>query len=171
MIERQSPSIFMTIPDSVIEMFRDAGWHAGRRVTVPKMAPPDHPAYDILAQFGELHVGECHAGEECATGDIQFMLCSPNSNIDEWSKLLSTRLVGVAGVHRYHGELYMSETGIWFHFSDIDGEMCYLADSFGAAVERLLLGRRLRPMLRPEQSEIYIYGERIVSDDPRIYHY
>ena len=153
-------------------MFVAAGWSPTRRVAVPRQVLVGHPAYDVLAEFGGLRVGHVGSGEECASSDVSFhQVPEGNSLVQAWSRLLQTQLEGVAEVHNAHGELYMDSTGRVFEVSLIDDAFCFVGSSFTEAIERLLLGRRCRPVLKPGERRTSIYGETIVSDDPRVYRF
>jgi hypothetical protein len=160
------------LPHDVRHFFIAAGWHVGRRVTIPSEVPSNHPAAVILSEFSGLTVGQTGAGEECATSDVEFRPIWPDDGIlDIWGGLLKTRLIGVAEYYHRHGELYVDDYGRWFAASLMDDTFCFEGDSFSEAMERLLLGRRCRPMLRPDQSQVSSYGEVFSSDDPRVYKY
>jgi hypothetical protein len=133
-------------------LFEAAGWYPGRSVPVPPSVPDDHPARAVLAEFGNLTVGHCGPGEECATSDIVFKAVdSSDADIVAWANLLRTHLIGIAEVCHSHGELFMDEHGRCFHRSCVH-DAFWLEGSFAEAVERLLLGRQGgHPMLRPGQ--------------------
>jgi hypothetical protein len=38
-------------------------------------------------------------------------------------------------------------------------------------MERLLLGRRSQPMLRPDQQSVVMYGEEFTADHPGVYRF
>src|SRR5688572_16462452 len=97
------------LPETVRSRFIAAGWYPGRRVAVSAAVPPDHPAAAILAAFGGLTVTpDRKTGEECAPDDLVFREFCPDQSItDVWGRLLGTQLLGVADVHRGHGELYV----------------------------------------------------------------
>ena len=88
-----------------------------------------------------------------------------------WGELLATELVGIAEVTNRHAELYVDRSGRCFCYSNVDDGFRFEGSSFGEAIERLLLGRCSRPMLRPEQRTVWHYGEEISADDPRVYKY
>lgn len=53
-----------------------------------------------------------------------------------------------------------------------DGDtFSFVGNSFAEAAETILLGKRLRPMLRPDQDAVKLYGERFVADSPELYRY
>ena len=54
-------------------------------------------------------------------------------------------------------------------YSQIHDAFWFGGASFNEAIERMLLGRRSRPMLRPDQNVVQMYGEEIRADDPRVY--
>ena len=160
------------LPESVRPLFLEGGWQPGRQVSVSSEIPPRHSASSVLAEFAGLRIGRSGPGQECAASDIAFHeLDQKNAIAGLWSELLQTKLIGVADVHNAHSELYVSTDGRWFKLSLIDDEMCYVGSSFSEAMERILSGRRCRPMLRPGQQTITFYGEKIMSDDPRVYRY
>jgi len=161
------------LPESVKSRFIAAGWHPARRVTVPSSVPADHPAAAILAMFGGLTVTPAReAGEECATDDLAFQELEPDEPATGvWGVLLGTRLIGVAEMHRGHGELYVAGDGRCFGRSLVHDAFYFEGASFPEAMERSLLGRRSRPMLRPDQSSVTLYGIQYTADSPEIYRY
>ena len=160
------------LPVSVRRLFIAAGWHPGRTSSQALGVSLDHPAAAILAEFGGLHVGQSRTGEECATSDVAFKHLRPEEFVlDVWGKLLATELVGIAEVHNRHEELYVDRSGRCFSYSNVDDGFRFEGSSFSAAIERLLLGRCSRPMLRPEQRTVWHYGEEISADDLRVYKY
>jgi hypothetical protein len=161
-----------SLPSSVEPLFLAAGWSPGRRIAVPEQIPAHHPACQVLAEFGGLNVGRTGLGEECAASDIAFrQLVGDSSFVRFWSEQLHACLIGVAEVHNAHGELYVDTIGRWFVLSLTNDSICFTGSSFSEAMERLLLGRLCRPMLRPDQDKVSIYGKIITADDPRVYHY
>jgi hypothetical protein len=44
-------------------------------------------------------------------------------------------------------------------------------ESFAEAAERSLFGRRVRPLLRPDQSSVTLYGHLFTADSPQLYRY
>jgi SUKH-3 immunity protein len=160
------------IPLSVRYMFLAAGWSVNRQVQVPTSVPAIHPAHPILQEFGGLRVGRTGPGQECAASDVAFQEIPSDSKLVRfWSDLLRTQLIGVAEVHNRHGELYLDSDGRWYTIGISDDAMCFVGSSFEEVMERLLLGHRCRPMLRPGQKQVTLYGEVIASGDPRVYRY
>lgn len=157
-------------PESVRRLFTDAGWYPARKMPVPARIPTGHPAEVVLERFGGLTVGRCGAGEECATSDVAFRDLGPaDPDVLSWSELLGTPLAGVAEVHHSHGELYVGGCGRYFGRSCIHDAFYFEGASFGEAVERLLLGRRSRPILRPGRQSVTLYGIRYTADHPDVY--
>jgi hypothetical protein len=161
----------LAVPQTVRPLFLAAGWYAGRRVTVSPEIPVDHPAARILAAFGGLTVGRPQAGEDCATDDVEFGELHTDPSIAEWSQLLGTQLVGIAEVHHRHGEWYASGDGRVFGRSCIHDAFWLAGETFGEAVERSLLGRRVSPLLRPDQQSVSLYGNTFTADSPGVYRY
>jgi hypothetical protein len=126
---------------------------AGNRGAVDGRVPQLHPAYDVLQELGGLHVGRSELGGiECARSDLEFCFCEADQDVlSTWSDLLRSRLIEVAEVHNRHGWLIVDEAGRCFGASQIHDAFYFEGHTFGEAVERLLLGRRAGPMLRPDQ--------------------
>lgn len=158
---------------SVVDLFVAAGWHPGRRVAVPSTVPADHVAASILAEFGGLIVNPyLRAGEECAPSNITFQTHGrDDAATGVWGALLRTVLVGIAEVHNGHGELYVAADGRCFGRSLIHDAFYFEGASFPIAAERMLLGRRAKPMLRPDQSVVTLYGFQYTPGSPETYRY
>ena len=88
-----------------------------------------------------------------------------------WGGLLGLRLVGIADVHNAHAELYVAADGRCFESSCIHPAFYFRGASFAEAVEGMLLGQRARPMLRPGQESVTLYGERFTENSPELYRY
>jgi hypothetical protein len=163
----------VVVPESVRTRFVAAGWFPNRRVAVPSAIPTEHPAAAILAAFSGLTVIPDHdTGEECAPDDLAFHYLEAEESITRvWADLIGTRLVGVAEVHRRHGELYVATDGRCFGRSNMHDAFYFQGASFADACERAMLGRRSRPMLRPDQSSVMLYGVRYTRGSPDVYRY
>ena len=159
------------LPNSIRPIFAEAGWKPGRRISVCPVVPLKHPAHSVLAEFGELTVGENGSGEECAKHSLSFGYIEPDRAVLRWANLLQTQLIGVAEIENGHAELYVDASGRWFFASCIRDAFAFEGVSFAEAMERELLGRRCMPMLRPDQSRVVMWGEEFTSDDPRVYRY
>jgi hypothetical protein len=166
--------VFMIqLPDSVQQDFVAAGWHPGRQVEVSAEVPAGHPAWEILKAFGGLVIPE----REPEPGwpvieEFVFGLLTPvPAIISDWERFLHSRLVGIAEVHSGHAELYIDATGRCFGLSLMHDAFYFHGSSFVDAVEGLLTRRRSRPMLRPGQSSVMLYGERYTATSPELYRY
>jgi hypothetical protein len=161
------------LPESLRSLFLAAGWYPSRRVAVSTNVPARHPAAAILAEFGGLTVKpNREAGEECAPEDLAFGELFLDESITEvWAGLLGTRLVGVAQVHHYHAEWYLSTDGRCFGRSCVHDAFYYVGESFAEAVERAMLGRRSMPLLKPGQDSITVYGQQFTAESPEVYRY
>jgi hypothetical protein len=157
--------------ETVRPVFVAAGWTSGRRVDLSASVPLDHPASAILAEFGGLTVGDGGAGQECAKTTLAFKYVESERSIAVWADLLQVRLVGVADASHGHGELYVDDSGGYYLASAVHDAFSFAGASFAEAMERLLLGRRSRPMLRPDQANVVLYGEAFTAADPRVYKY
>ena len=162
----------MDIPVSVQTLFMAAGWQSGRRARVDGRVPERHPAYSILQEVGGLHVGRSDTGIECARSDLEFSFCEVDQEILlTWGELLRSQLIEVAEVGNRHGWLIVDEAGRCFGASQIHDAFYFEGQTIGEAVERLLLGRKARPMLRPDQHRVDLYGEVFTRGHPAIFEY
>jgi len=159
-------------PETVRQSFIDAGWRPGRSVDVPAAVPAGHPARDVLAAFGGLVILEREPEEGWPViEEFVFGILQTTRYIRVWERLLRSRLVGVARVHSDHAELYMDVTGRCFGRSLMHDAFYFHGESFAEAVEGRLLGRRARPMLRPGQPSVTLYGVPYTADSPELYRY
>jgi hypothetical protein len=158
------------LPASVRPLFEAAGWFPGRHTSASVTLSAHHPAASFLAEFGGLKVtpGE-YEGEECAPNDMDIHEVTPDAFIKVWSKLLRTDLIGVAEVHYRHGELFVAEDGRCFGRSNIHPAFYFEGSTIAEAVERQLLGRRAKPMLRPDQRLVTLYGVTYTEKSPELY--
>jgi hypothetical protein len=137
------------------------------------LIPTGHPAAEILAEFGGLTVGLGSPGTKGAATDIVFEHTLPDApeDIVTWSKLLGSPLIGVAEYSRRHMALYADDLGRLFGLSIVHDALFFNGQTFGEAMERLVLGRHSQPLLRPDQSSVRAYGEEITADHPSVYRY
>ncbi|RYC46893.1 SUKH-3 domain-containing protein [Pectobacterium zantedeschiae] len=166
--------MFIEIPKSVFPLFHAAGWPHVEPQSVPPFVPENHPAADILHAFGGLTVGQSGAGEECASGDIIFggsEDLQEDETLLEWQGILNTTLILIGETHHSHAALLMDSAGACYGMSFIHEAFWFEGESFEVAVECILLGRKGKPMLRPDQSSISVYGETITADHPSVHHY
>ncbi|MFC5455695.1 hypothetical protein [Prosthecobacter fluviatilis] len=128
---------------------------------LPEWIPQDHPSRDILSKlWGQRR------------GSIDFKLldrCYYSKEVLEWESLLKTTLVGVGEVDHGHGEFYVASDGRCFGLSCVHDAFYYYGDSFEKYRLRALLGRRARPMLRPEQTSVTLYGIDYTKESPETY--
>ena len=161
------------LPNSIRPLFVAAGWHPGRQVPVPASVR-DHPAVAILASFTGLSVlPERTSGQQCAASDLAFGWLDPEDIPPpaEWEVLLGSRLVGIAEVQRGHGSLFVAADGRCFGSSHVHDAFYFEGGTFAEAAEGLLLGRRARPMLRPDQASVMLYGVTYTQSSPEVYSY
>jgi SUKH-3 immunity protein len=157
------------LPTSIGDVFVSAGWRPGRKVAVSAEVPVNHCAYALLSEFGGLKVGQAGSGAECATAGIEFRFVESDEVVDSWARLLDTCLVGVGEAQSGYVDLFVDTAGQWFGVSSTDHAAWFIGRTFADAVERLLKGYRLQPILRTGQKQVTAYGEVISANDPRIY--
>jgi hypothetical protein len=165
-----------SFPPDVLDALRGVGWKPGRRDTETvqrlerEQIPAGHPAFATLSEMGALTFGEAGSGEECAKSNVYFdLLTDRDENAVRWSDILQTRLVGLGWTHNSHGQLLMAEDGRVFENSTVHDAFCFLGADLAEALTRLFRGLRARPMLRPDQTEVTLYGDRFTADAPSVY--
>lgn len=147
------------LPDTVKPLFIHAGWHPGRSIAIPENVPADHPAAAILSEFSGLHVGTCGEGEECAKADVCFTpMLGEEGSAPAWEALLRERLICIAQHSEFNVLLFVGATGRCFGKSEVHDAFSYEGGTFPEAIERILIGRCARPMLRPDQESVHLYG-------------
>lgn len=163
----------MQLPPAVRQWFLDAGWYPGRCVRVPRAVPRGHPAHAVLAAFGGLILPEREpeAGWPVIEELVFAALTRDPTITGVWGRLLRSTLVGIARVHSDHAELYMDATGRCFGRSLMHDAFYYHGASFEETIEGFYEGRRSRPMLRPGQSSVTLYGLRFTAESPELYRY
>jgi len=161
------------LPESIRQQFIDAGWHPGRSVAVPACVPAGHPACEVLAAYGGLIILEREPAEDWEPSqELVFRELHPYPEVAVlWGQLLQTRLVGIASVDNDHGEFYIASDGRCFGSSNMHDAFYFDGETFAEAVEGMLLGRWSRPMLRPDQQSVTLYGKRYTRTSPELYHY
>ena len=160
------------LPGAVRRFFVEAGWYPGRSVPVPTSVPRDHPAWEVLSALGGLTILRRYGPEWPPIEELEFGPLDPCPDITGvWGGLLGSRLVGIAEVHNAHGELYLAADGRCFGSSRVHDAFYFEGESFAEAVEARLLGRWARPMLRPGQEYVTLYGERFTADSLELYRY
>ena len=121
-----------------------------------------------------MKVGECGAGEQCARSDIVFgrnEQLEQDDVVQEWQSLLATTFVCIGEVHHSHAVLFIDSSGACYQSSLIHEAFSFEGPSFEVAVERILLGRKGQPMLRPDQHSVSMYGETFTKSHPTVYRY
>ncbi|MEM8882790.1 MAG: SUKH-3 domain-containing protein [Planctomycetota bacterium] len=165
----------LVIPENVRSLLERAGWSPDRRVELSadclNAVEGGHPAGPILESLTGVSIESGGAGIECATSDVAFQWLggNPHEKVQTWAGLLGTQLVGVAEVHHAHGELYVAADGRCFGMSMIHDAFWLEGESFGEAVDRLARGLRSRPMLRPEQTSVRMWGVEFDRASPELY--
>ena len=157
-------------PPSISSLFEQAGWLPGRAVAVSTRVPSGHPARALLCSFAGLRVGVSGPGLECAASDIAFRDRDSEFDVESrWSPCLGSQLICVGGQHNEHGELFIDSLGRVFGASLVHDAFWLEGENVWAGIENVLLGRRSRPLLHPDQDAVMLYGQRFVRGDPGIF--
>mgnify|MGYP007070479173 CR=1 FL=1 len=128
---------------------------------LPEWIPQDHPSRAILSKL---------SGRR--RGSIVFKLldrCWYSKEVLEWESLLHTTLVGLGEVEFHHGEFYVASDGRCFGLSCVHDAFYFEGESFKKYWLRKFLGSRARPMLRPDQSSVMLYGIVYTRESPETY--
>jgi SUKH-3 immunity protein len=133
---------------SITKILKDGGWYEGRHVADTLVWPSEYVVFDrafeILDEFGGLHIGKAGEGINMATSDVNFDSAYTGglqSVVKTYEESLHTRLYPVADCHNSHFFLLADEKGACYAYS-FDDTLIYFADSFEETLEMLLLGIR-----------------------------
>lgn len=139
----------------------------------PGLCAADHPAWAVLAAFGNLKFIEGQWAPDSEPMEQLAIGAMYHSSLKTWSKLLRSQLVGIADVDNKHAELFLAADGRCFGLSSVHDAFWFEGISFEEVVEGILLGRPdlSRPMLRPDQESVIWCGKRFTADSPELYRY
>ena len=152
------------VPPSLAPLFREAGWHSGRRTAVADGIPRGHPAHALFAELGGLAL---HRGGSELIG-FRLSAFADDARAAAWERELGTLMVCIAETENAHATLYLDTLGRCFANSLIHPCFSYGGGSFGEALERLLSRRRFRPMLLEDEEEVRFYGETLTRADGEV---
>jgi hypothetical protein len=136
----------MNTEQYINKLFLNAGWHEGREFKVKKQILKSfNAAYKnavaVLAEFGDLNVGEVGAGRELSASDISFRADTFDfgSEFHNYWVSLETSLFAFATAHHDHMLLLVDDNNDFYIFTDPD-EQLYKVGSFEETLKRVLLG-------------------------------
>ncbi len=159
-----------TLPQQLHAFFERSGWHEGRRAVLPTWLPAGHPAAEVLSAFGGLTVEPAPEGVERAPSQLHFRPIA-SDGLANWEEVLVTTLVGIADIEGGYAELYMDAEGRCYCNSCMCDAFSYVGASFFEAALRKLVGLRSKPMLRPDQEFVHLYGLKYTQESPELYRY
>jgi hypothetical protein len=131
------------------------------RTSFPDWVPLDHPARAILERKEGKHRGR-----------IIFKLLNRedySQNIPVWESVLESRLVGIGEVDHGHEQLFIASDGRCFGESAVHDAFYYHAASLLRFQFMQLFRMRSRPMLRPDQECVALYGSTFTRKSPEVY--
>jgi hypothetical protein len=134
------------------------------RPPLPDWIPLDHPAHALLSR---------RQGKR--RGRISYRpldLDEYSPNIPTWESLLQVRLIGIGEFGHGYQLLFLASDGRCFSEDIVDGDVFYYeAKSLVQFHLMPLLGKRSRPMLRPDQDSVMAYGFTMTRESPEVYPY
>ena len=136
----------MDTEEYITKLFVDAGWHEGRQVetkslTLSSSSSAYKNAIAVLAEFGDLDVGQVGPGRELSASDISFRT-EPfdfGSEFHNYWQSLDVALFAFASAHHDHMLLLVDDQNNFYIFTDPD-EQLYKVGSFEETMKRVLLG-------------------------------
>lgn len=132
------------------------------RTSFPDWVPLDHPARAVLTQ---------KQGKR--RGRITYRLLERDEyspNIPIWESLLGIRLIGIGEFSNGYELLFLASDGRCFSEDIVAGDVfCYQAESLLRFKLMPFLGRRSRPMLRPDQDSVVSRGITLTRKSPEVY--
>ncbi len=166
-------SALFDFSEDVTEWLRKHNWHEDRRIEVPAWIPSGHPAESILASFGGLVL--LRPDDEFPDDpivEIEFQLLPPNDKVvNTWSNLLRSTVVGIGYGHSHHEKLYVDSRGRLYAASLMHDAFYLRGISLADSLHNLLIDARAKPMLRPDQRSVRLYGQEFTRNSPEVFRY
>jgi len=165
------PSL-MNLDPAVYSWLCASGWQRDRRVKVPQSVPETHPAFSLLESFGGLSLYQQvdSAVDAEPICEIQFTALNYEAvETHQWNEILDTELIGIGGAHNEHEQVFAGSKGRIFAASLIHDAFYFHGITIEDYLFGLLTGRRARPMLRPDQNTVTLYGLQYSVGDPEVY--
>ena len=165
-------TLFAFTPDVADWLLRH-DWHADRSVDVPEWVPAMHPAHSILKSFGGLSLlSYSDEFPDDPIAEIDFGILSPDdTTAANWSRLLGSTLIGIGVGHNQHENVYSDAEGKIYGRSLMHDAFYLLGPSLLACLHNLLTRTRAKPMLRPDQNSIRLYGRTFDSTSDELHRY
>ena len=160
------------VPDVADWLLRH-DWHPNRSVDVPESVPATHPAHTILRSFGGLSLFS-HDEEfpDDPIAEIDFGILSPDDKTAAtWSRLLGSNVIGIGHVHNQHEKIYSDADGKIYGRSLVHDAFYLRGHSLSAFLYNLLTQTRAKPMLRPDQHSVRLYGITFDSQSDELHRY
>ena len=136
--------------DAALEMLRQAGWLPGRNVfstlRLPERFRLTPVATRVLAEFGNLRIGRQDRGLEVAQRVVEInpmLAFGENEYFAEAEAVLHCALCPVGDINGGQAFLALDDQERTFIVGDL---LLYLGAPFDEALDRLLTGRRARPV-------------------------
>lgn len=85
-----------------------------------------------------------------------------------WGEALATHMIGIGEIEGGHGEFYVSAAGRLFGNSIVHPAFFWIGPTFIDGMRSFIAGVRSRPMLLPDQQEIWLYGDHFRHGDPEV---
>ena len=136
---------------STASLFEAAGWkpQMSERVADGEWTSGADVGRAVISEFAGLLVGATGVGEEQAASNVYFYAASrpETSAIAEAWRLQVGNLEAIASAHNDHIVVFVSQDGTYYAFTDPDVQLYAIGQTFGGAMECLLLGLRFGPAL------------------------
>jgi hypothetical protein len=117
-----------------------------------------------------LRIGVAGPGLECAASDVDFTAGELAYAVDEgYEDAYHAPVICVAEAMNGHTALFVDAKGRVFQSSLISGGFYYIGPEIFTALETLLLGRRVRPILKSTEDQVQAFGDIYRKGDPRLY--
>lgn len=108
-------------------------------------------AQSVISQFGGVEIGTCGAGAECASSNIRFFT-QPQEHkhvvLTPWVGKIPS-LYAIADAHNDHMIVFVDSEGCYYFFADPDGQLYLGGQTFGEAMDSLLIGKSYGTAIEP----------------------
>lgn len=157
---------------AVTSLFIAANWPVADGERGEPFEVFDHPAAIAVAELDGLRVGHMGIRPGQTSGELLFgdrSLEHDDPRVAEWEALLQIRLVNIAEVDSGHAALFMDGTGACYWKSNVHDAFAFGGDSLQEFLEDVVVNRRRKAMLRPDQASVSMYGLTITAKHPNAY--
>lgn len=156
------------VPPHLRKLFEDAGWSSERS----KPLLHENSLDAVYREIGGLRVGKDGPGIQCGVSEVDFETAPiRDPELATWESLLGTSLFRLGSVSGGYASIFISSELKVFGVSEVHDAFYFIGETVPDALDCLFAGRRVRPLFRPDQEFVSLYGDRYHRSHPEAYVY